>query len=210
MSKAKIMVVEDEYVVAADIQSALENLGYEVPAVESTAEEAIEQAERLRPDLVLMDIVLMGEMNGIEAAEKIRSRFDIPVIYLTAHVSGQILSQARETEPFGYLVKPFDEVNLKSTIEVALYRARTESHRKKFIVELQNAISSAKTMKGTLCICSSCKKIRVQEKRWEHIEDYITQHSEAGCVHTICLDCLKKLLPDHFPDKEGPGKRHKQ
>jgi len=127
MPKAKIMIVEDEYVVARDIQKILENLGYEITAIEAGANDALKKAEQTRPDLALVDIVLRGEMDGIQAAEQLRSRFNIPVIFLTAYVDEKKLERAKAAEPFGYLTKPFKEEDLKSTIEMALFKAEMET-----------------------------------------------------------------------------------
>jgi PAS domain S-box-containing protein len=124
--KAQIMVVEDEGIVALDLQSRLQSLGYGVPAVASSGEEAIARAAENRPDLVLMDIKLKGEIDGVEAAEQIRARFQIPVIYLTAYADEATLQRARVTEPFGYILKPFEERELSATIEMALYRHDVE------------------------------------------------------------------------------------
>ena len=107
MAKIQILVVEDESIVARDIQKTLQNLGYDVPCVVSSGEAAIQKAEENRPDLVLMDIVLKGKMDGIEAAEQICSRFNIPIVYLTAYTDDKMLARAKITEPFGYIVKPF-------------------------------------------------------------------------------------------------------
>ena len=122
MGRAKILVVEDEIIVAQNIQCALEDLGYDVSAIALSGDEAIGKATELQPDLVLMDIKLQGEMNGVEAAEQIRSRFDIPVIFVTAYADDQTLQRAKVAEPYGYVLKPFDERELRSTIEMALYR----------------------------------------------------------------------------------------
>jgi PAS domain S-box-containing protein/putative nucleotidyltransferase with HDIG domain len=118
----KVLVVEDESVVSKDIQESLKGLGYTVCGTASAGEEAIKKAESLQPDLVLMDIVLRGDIDGVEAAETIRSRFHIPVIYLTAYSDEHTLNRAKVTEPSGYILKPFDERELHTTIEVALYR----------------------------------------------------------------------------------------
>ncbi|HIE29084.1 TPA: response regulator [Candidatus Poribacteria bacterium] len=120
------MVVEDEIIVADDIKSSLISLGYAVCAVVSSGEEAIKKAEEENPSLVLMDIVLEGEMDGIEAAEQISKRFNIPVVYLTAHADEETLGRAKITEPFGYIIKPFDERELHTTIEMALYKHKAE------------------------------------------------------------------------------------
>src|SRR5215469_4060792 len=135
MSDAKgaaptILVVEDENVVALDIQRDLVSFGYGVPATASTGQEAIEMAAALRPDLVLMDIRLRGGVDGIEAAEEIRTHFNIPSIYLTAYADPATVSRARLTGALGYLIKPFGERDLHAAVEVALYRHRLEQQVK--------------------------------------------------------------------------------
>jgi PAS domain S-box-containing protein/putative nucleotidyltransferase with HDIG domain len=126
MEKTKILVVEDESIVARDIRNMLLGIGYEVTAVTSDAEEAVKIAEKEQPQLVLMDIMLKGDISGVEAADQIYSRLNIPVVYLTAYADETTLQRAKETEPFGYLLKPFEERELKSTIEIALYKFSME------------------------------------------------------------------------------------
>jgi len=121
-----ILVVEDESIVAADILGRLASLGYGSPAVAASGEEAIRKADELKPDVLLMDIVLRGPIDGIEAVRQIRSRRDIPVIYLTAYTDEQTVQRAKETEPFAYLIKPFDERELRFAIELALHKHRVE------------------------------------------------------------------------------------
>ncbi|PCC70430.1 PAS domain S-box-containing protein [Nannocystis exedens] len=124
--RTRILVVEDESVVALDIQSQLEKLEYHVIGTAASGEEAICRASEGRPDLVLMDIRLKGALDGIAAASEIRTRLNIPVIYLTAYSDEETLDRARVTEPFGYLLKPFDQRELQVVIEMALYRHRIE------------------------------------------------------------------------------------
>ena len=130
MAETKIMIVEDEWITADDIKMSLQSLGYTVTSVVSSGEEAIQKAEKDRPDLVLMDIVLQGEMDGIEAANQIHSCYDIPIIYLTAYADEKVLERAKITEPFGYIVKPFINEDLKIAIEIALYKHKAEKERK--------------------------------------------------------------------------------
>lgn len=126
MTEAQIVVVEDESIVAEHITRSLQKLGYSVSSVANTGEKAIAEVEENRPDLVLMDIVLQGEMDGIETAKQIRSRFNIPVVYLTAYSDEKILGRAKITEPFGYVIKPFSERELRINIEIALYKHKME------------------------------------------------------------------------------------
>ncbi len=120
--KIKILLVEDESIVAIDLKKTLQNLNYEVIDIVRTGEKAILSAINGKPDIILMDIMLEGEVTGIDAAREIRKKKDIPIIYITAYADESTLSQAKLTEPSGYILKPFDEKNLLSTIEMALYK----------------------------------------------------------------------------------------
>ncbi|HCV42193.1 MAG TPA: hypothetical protein DGH68_01825 [Bacteroidetes bacterium] len=127
---ARIVIVEDENITALDIRSRLQGLGYQVLATASSGGEALEKVAEFRPDLVLMDIVLKGSMDGVQAAGMIRSQHNIPVVYLTAFSDNDTLQRARVTEPFGYVLKPFEERDLHSTIEMALYKHRMEEKQR--------------------------------------------------------------------------------
>lgn len=146
----RILIVEDERIVAGDVRSRLRRLGYTVVDMVATGEEAIMRADALRPDLVLMDIRIEGPMDGIQAAEAIRARFDIPVIYLSAYADRQTVERAKVTEPFGYLIKPFEDTELHSSIEVALYKRKTEAQRR----ALESQLLQAQKMEsiGTLVV----------------------------------------------------------
>jgi PAS domain S-box-containing protein len=122
----RIMIVEDERITAEDIHDILTHLGYEVTAVVSSGAEAIREAGRTQPDLVMMDIRIKGDMDGVETAREIRERFDIPVVYLTAHADRETLDRAKLAEPLGFLVKPFQERELQAGIEMALYKQKAD------------------------------------------------------------------------------------
>ena len=118
MSKNNILVIEDEAIVSKDIQQSLKKLGYNIVGSAATGEKAVELAKQTKPDLVLMDIMLKGEMSGIDAAEKIRETLNVPVIYLTAYADENTLAKAKVTEPYGYIIKPFKEVDLLTNTKV--------------------------------------------------------------------------------------------
>ncbi|MBK7452429.1 MAG: response regulator [Anaerolineales bacterium] len=126
MSNARILIVEDEQIIALDIQATLGSCGYLVVGHADNGKDAILKAAELRPDLVMMDIGLKGEIDGIEAATQIRAQFDLPVIFLTAFANQSTLERAREAEPFGYILKPFEENDLTIAIEMALYKHSIE------------------------------------------------------------------------------------
>ncbi len=127
----KILIVEDEVITALDIKKSLEKLGFEVLSIEDTGKDAICKIRELMPDLVLMDVVLKGEMDGIETTEMIKNQFDVPVVYLTAYSDDETFERAKLTEPYGFIVKPAGIYELKCTIENAFYRSKMEKKLKK-------------------------------------------------------------------------------
>ncbi|MGD1005440.1 MAG: response regulator [Methanoregulaceae archaeon] len=131
MAKPAVFIVEDEAIVANDIKETLKSLGYSVSGISASGELAIEKVKETQPNLVLMDIHLAGKMDGIEAAGQIHSLYDIPVIYLTAYADKDLLERAKITEPYGYVLKPYDERELHSIIEMALYKHKIDREIKK-------------------------------------------------------------------------------
>ena len=127
MKPTRILIVEDEVIVALDIQDRLADLGYEVTGVADRGSEALTLVESGRPDLVLMDIRIKGDQDGITVAEEIRQRWHIPVIYLTAFSEDNTLQRAKLSEPFGYLIKPFEDREIQAAIEMALYKHQAEA-----------------------------------------------------------------------------------
>jgi hypothetical protein len=131
MLKAKLLVVEDERLVALALEKCLTQIGHEVVAMVTSGQEAVRKAGTLQPDLVLMDIRLKGDIDGIEAAIRIHNTFNTPILYLTAYSDDSTLERAREAHPYGYILKPFEEKALKSAIEVALYTASVNSRTRR-------------------------------------------------------------------------------
>jgi PAS domain S-box-containing protein/putative nucleotidyltransferase with HDIG domain len=124
--KSRIMIIEDELIVSESIKMTLEQHGYKPVRCATSGEQALEEIEQDPPDLIIMDIVLAGEMNGIGTAEKIKEHYSIPVIYLTAYADEDIIHRASITEPYGYIIKPFNERELRSAVEMALFKSRTD------------------------------------------------------------------------------------
>lgn len=127
MKRPRIMIVEDEWIIANDIKNCLIDLGYMVTSISATGQEAVERAAADQPDLILMDIMLKGEMNGIEAAREIRKKQRTPVIYLTAYDNQYLVEQAKQTENYGYLLKPFKDRELHIAIDLAIHRAAKDA-----------------------------------------------------------------------------------
>ena len=130
MQGRSILIVEDEQIVATELREMLTSLGYRIVATASTGSEALARTEETQPDLILMDIRIKGEMDGIETAGKITDRWDIPIIYLTAHADRETLRRAKLTGPMGYVLKPFSERELQIAIEMAIYKHGMESQLK--------------------------------------------------------------------------------
>lgn len=185
--RVTILVVEDESLVAKDLSFRLTDLGYEVVGVAHTAEDAVKSAEEFKPDLILMDIRLKGDMDGIDAAMEIKKSLDMPVIYLTAYSDEETLGRAKVTTPFGYILKPFGEREIHIAIEIALYKYKMDK-------ELKAARREIKVLNGLLPICASCKKIRDDKGYWSQLEVYIKEHSDTEFTHGYCPDCAKELL----------------
>lgn len=169
MIRPAILVVEDEIVVAMEIEEKLKSLGYEPLSLCSSGEDAVARVEDRQPDLVLMDIKLDGKLDGIQAAELIRSRHDIPIVYLTAYADEKTLNRAKLTEPFGYLVKPFSEVELRTTIEVALYKHQQDAKTKEtahWLESVINVLGSALIVTDQDCVVRHINSIAETLTGW--------------------------------------------
>jgi len=146
VGKAKILIVEDEAIIAKDLQWRLEGMGYDAPLIVATGQEAVQTAHETSPDLILMDIMLLGPMDGIEAANRIRAEVDVPVIYLTAYADEEVLERAKITEPFGYLIKPIGDRELHSNIEITLHKHRVDKklrENEKWLLTVLTSIGDA-------------------------------------------------------------------
>ena len=148
--RRSILVVEDEAVVAEDLQHRLSELGYDVAGWAASGEDAVRLAEEVLPDLVLMDIRICGELDGIDAAHAIRERSDVPVIFVTAFADADTLARAKAVEPFGYIVKPFSDRDLETSIELALYKHEMDRQRAELLKQLQQTNAELDEQRGFL------------------------------------------------------------
>ena len=136
----RIMIVDDEPVIAVQLEEFLTEMGYEVVGIASFATDAIRMAGDLKPDLILMDIMMPGDLDGIAAAEMIKKKMDVSVIFLTGHSESRLIERAKYVEPFGYIIKPFQEVQLRAAIEISLYKRVMEAELKKARDELESRV----------------------------------------------------------------------
>ncbi|HMK34404.1 MAG TPA: response regulator [Desulfomonilaceae bacterium] len=185
MSRPRILIVEDDPVISMLNRNRLTKLGYEVVAAVSTGEEALSQAEKCAPDLALMDIKLGGPMDGIETAQQLRVLFDIPVIYVTAYTDETFLERAKRAEPLGYVVKPYGERDLRSAIEMALYKNRMERSLKDSEAKFRNLVDVAPF---GICIMASDMTVEHVNRKFTEmfgytIEDIPDKYSWLSKVH---------------------------
>src|ERR1051326_9611143 len=201
-NKIGILVVEDENIVAKDIQQSLKKLGYEVLGVCSTGQDAMDKAEQTTPNLVLMDIMLKGDISGIEAAEYVRTKLHIPVIFLTAYADSSTLSKAKVTEPYGYIIKPFKEIALKTNIEMALYKHQKTTDIKKERDFLYSLVEN-KDSKDIIFVKANQKLVKVRTKDIyfvEALKDYVVINTAVAryTIHSTMKDIEKKLPVSEF------------
>lgn len=202
MSKTNVLVVEDESIVSKDIQHSLKKLGYNVVGAAATGEKAIELANETKPDIVLMDIMLKGDMNGIEAADEIRSTMNIPVIYLTAYADEGTLARAKVTEPCGYIIKPFKEIDIHTSIEMAIYKHKRESDVRKERDMLYSLVEN-KDNKDFIFVKSNSRLVKLKTKDIyfvEALKDYVVINAlnTRYTIHSTMKDIEKKLPAEDF------------
>jgi DNA-binding LytR/AlgR family response regulator len=202
MAQINVLVVEDEIIVSKDIQNSLKRLGYTIVGSAASGEKAIEAALKENPDIILMDIMLKGEMNGIEAAEKIKEKLNVPIIFLTAYAEDATLSKAKMVEPYGYILKPFKEIDLKTAIEVAVFK-----HSKEIEIikerDLLFQMVENKEDNHFVFIKSKSKfvKINITDiSLIEALKDYVIIHTKEGkfTVHSTMKEIEKKFDFDNF------------
>jgi len=192
LGKEQILVAEHEAIVAQELKCRLESLDYEVAGITHYAEEAVALAERLRPDLVLMDIQLEGEMDGIQAAEQIR-KLRVPLVYVSGHCEGPMLQRAQLTGPYGYVLKPYRTADLRISVEITIQRHRAEHERERLLNRFQELLAKVKTLTGRLSICCYCKKIKDEAGNWPDLEIYMTENSDASFSNGMCPECFNRV-----------------
>jgi PAS domain S-box-containing protein len=194
MEKARILIAEDETIVALDIKRRLINLGHDVVGVVATADACIREAIASKPDLILMDIILKGKSDGIVAAEEIKANLSIPIVFLTAHSDDNTIQRAKLTEPYGYIIKPFEVKDLQSTIEIALYKSRMETKLSESEIKYRTLFLTAKDAALTLDengLITSCNNKTMQMFNYEEWE--------------LNGESVKKILPDVFINHLAEG-----
>ncbi len=202
MSKVNVLVVEDESIVSKDIQYSLKKLGYNVIGAAATGEKAIELATELKPDIILMDIMLKGDITGIEASAEIKEKLQIPIIFLTAYADESTLAKAKVTEPYAYIIKPFKEIDLHTSIEMALYKHGKELEILKERDMLYSVVEN-KDNKDFIFVKSKSRLIKLNTKDIYFIEalkDYVVINAASAryTIHSTMKDIEDKMPSDAF------------
>ncbi|MBA4394192.1 MAG: hypothetical protein C0407_11625 [Desulfobacca sp.] len=221
-AKAKILIVEDEGIIALELTSLLKQFGYTVLDNVLSGEKALERIEKDLPDLVLMDMVLKGPMDGIEAADIIRTRWGIPVVFLTAYADKERLKRAKLVYPFGYIIKPYQENDIKITVEMALYVSRVDRERRKAEEALQQSEAKYRELvenindilyeldeKGRIAFCSpSVKSITgydFAEIIGKNIMDFLEPNERSKAVEGIQKITAGQLSPNEYRIRTKSG-----
>jgi len=202
MGKISVLVVEDESIVSKDIQYSLKKLGYNVVGVAATGQKAIDLCGEKMPDIILMDIMLKGDINGIEASTRIKESYNIPVIFLTAYADENTLSKAKVTEPYAYIIKPFKEIDLHTSIEMAFYKHSKELEILKERDMLYNIVEN-KENKEFIFVKSKSRLIKLNTEDIYFIEalkDYVVINTinKRYTIHSTMKDIERKMPQDYF------------
>tara|TARA_R110001592_G_scaffold307299_3_gene581058 strand:+ start:89969 stop:90721 length:753 start_codon:yes stop_codon:yes gene_type:complete len=197
MAQSTVLIVEDESIVAKDLEMTLSKLGYTVVGVVDTAEKAVSAALSKKPDVILMDIVLKGKDNGVAAAEKIKEELDVPVIYLTANADEATVEMAKFTEPHGYIIKPFKEVELQTAIELAIYKFEQEVKVKEERDALFSLVDN-QDKRGSFMVKNKSRFIRLDPEQIifvEALKDYVVINTPDNryTIHSTMKEIEKKL-----------------
>ncbi|MBI5727191.1 MAG: PAS domain S-box protein [Ignavibacteriales bacterium] len=187
MKKPRILIAEDERIVVLDLQKRLLALDYEIAGVATTSKECINAVQTNRPDIILMDIILKGDKDGISTAAEIKERFGIPVVYLTAHTDDQTIQRAKITEPYGYIIKPFEMKDLQTTLEIALYRSQMEARLSESEIKYRTLVQTATD--AVLILDTDGYITSVNPKSAQMFGYPVEQMAGAS---------IKKILPDVF------------
>lgn len=203
MPEVNILIVEDDKILAMGLKQKLEEFGYQVTDLASSSSEAIESVKKTQPDLILMDIVLKGDIDGIDTAKYIVNLYDIPVIYLTAYADDEILEKAEKTCPFGYILKPYKDDELKANIKMALYKHKAKNVKimdfediyhdvTKFIDENEDLFKKGiidESIKGPVNIDLGLKKIYISADR--------NNRDSSSAFYSLLEDIISKYTNSH-------------
>ncbi len=198
--KLRILIAEDDFLVAEMIKGQLEQLGHEVLDIATNGHYAAEKVRDLKPDLVMMDIN-MPDMDGIDGMRLIRKHFPTPVVVLTAYESPDLFKRATKAGAGAYLIKPSNLQEIERAIEISVARFDDLMELQKLNTELNTALDNIKTLEALIPICVNCKKVRDDEGYWTEVENYLLKHSGVSIEKNLCPKCMKEIYPEFDTDK---------
>jgi two-component system, response regulator PdtaR len=207
--RIKILIAEDNYLIAEEISRTIENLGYAIVGVAVNGIEAVELTEKLKPDVVLMDIK-MPEMDGLEASRRIQQSQPTPIVVLTAYESSEMIEKGAEAGIAAFLTKPPEAKMIERAVTIAIARFanmmklnRLNDSLKERNAELEQALELIESLEGMLPVCANCKKIRDDNDNWVEITNYIRERTKVEFTHGFCPDCYEELYGDIMREKKG-------
>lgn len=198
--KFRILLAEDEYLVAEMVGGILKELGHTVVGKATDGQQAVAMTEKLKPAVVVMDIK-MPDMDGIEAARRIADVCPTPVVVLTAYETPEMIDAATAAGIGAYLTKPPMARDMNRALAISVARFEEMMELRRINAELKEALFTVKTLSGMIPICANCKKVRDDKGCWHQIEEYIRNHSEVEFSHGVCPDCSRQLYPEFVKDK---------
>jgi len=195
----RVMVVDDEAVITTQLEERLASMGYAVVGAASSGEEALEMAKQVEPDIILMDIVMPGTLDGIDAAKEVREKLDIPVIFLTAYADDRLVKKASHVGPFGYIVKPYQEREIRAAIEVAIYEKNIDRQLRASEEKYRNLVNTTKDLVFTVDVGGNILFANPSAKEFTGYEPEQTiGHNFAEYLHPDdvpgLLLCIQRLL----------------
>lgn len=193
MANEKILIVEDEYLIALDTREQLVELGYQVVGIASSSEQAEMLSKAEKPDLILMDIHIKGETDGITTAAILRGKLATPIIFITAHSDSGLLERAQAVEPYGYLIKPVTSQALKTTVHLALFQSKRNRQRADKDADVKSLLKNFQEANSVPMVCSSCHAIRDPNGSWLPSIHANKDLPNELFSHGLCPDCTRAL-----------------
>ena len=197
-NKIRVLIAEDETMMARVIQDILEGIGYQVLGRVQDGQQAIQMTKKLKPDVVLMDI-RMPVLSGLEATKRLQRRNPTPVVILTSFEEQGMVELAGGVGAGAYLVKPATPPEIERAITIAIARFDDMMELRRVNDELQAALNQVETLQGLLPMCANCKSMRDDDGYWQDVETYLQTHTDLELTQGLCPDCTSKLYPEFFP-----------
>ncbi len=201
----RLMVVDDEAVITTQLEDRLQSMEYDIVGIASSGEESVSMAKELRPDLVLMDIVMKGKLDGIDAAEKIKADMDIPIIFLTAYTDDEYIERAKNVSPFGYIVKPYSDNEVKANIEIAIHKKELERKQRKAFERIRNLFLSVEQCPCMIMIMDTKGNVEFINNKFSRVTGYESREIVGKNIFLLKTDEISPEVYKEMWDKITAG-----